>query len=297
VRAWLRRGAAAAALASDRSDLWPAASLAALAYLGWLPLLLAVAPPQVPDVAQLAVQVASASLFPVNVVILCGALVLGFMLLCLLAALGEVAIVDRLRRVQGASRERRQSTLVALAVILVASVPASVAVAWLLVAAVGVAPAVYAAPGSADSVPARLAALLVPQLAAVVVAVLAGQAIGGIALRRALLAATNGAGDTSIASLRGGLRLLARRPWPWLGVAAVGWLKDAALLGVSWGLLSILWRPIGEAIGPGLLGSPQVLVLLVGFVAIWLSLLLAAGALHAFVSAWWLAEWRTMDER
>lgn len=296
MRAWLRRGAAAAALASDRSDLWPAASLAALAYLGWLPLLLAVAPPQVPDVAQLAVQLASASLFPVNVVILCAVLVLGFMVLCLLAAIGEVAIVDRLRPASAAGRERAQSTLVALAVILVAAVPASLAIAWLLVAAVDVAPAVYAAPGSASSVPARLAAMLVPQLAVVVAAVLAGQVIGGIALRRALLAVENGADAGSIVSLRGGVRLLGRRPLPWLGVAAVGWLKDAFLLGVSWGLLTILWRPIGEAIGPGLLGSPQVLVLLVGFVAIWLSLLLAAGALHAFVSAWWLAEWRTMDE-
>jgi hypothetical protein len=297
VIAWLRRGAAAAALASHRSDLWAAASLAALAYLGWLPLLLAVAPPQVPDVAQLAVRMASASIFPLNVVVLCVALVLAFMLLCLLAALGEVAILDRLRPVPGAGQVRGQSTLTALAVILVASVPASLAAAWLLVGAVEVGPAVYSAPGSAASVPARLAAMLAPQLAVLIVAVIAGQAIGGFALRRAILARGSGTGDTSIASLRGAVRLIGRRPLPWLGVALVACLKDAVLLGVSWGLLAILWRPIGEAIGPGLLDSPQVLVLLVGFVAIWLSLLLVAGALHAFISAWWLAEWRTMDER
>jgi hypothetical protein len=31
-------------------------------------------------------------------------------------------------------------------------------------------------------------------------------------------------------------------------------------------------------------------------VAIWLSLLLVGGALHAFISAWWLAEWRSTED-
>ena len=68
--AWLRRGAAAAATVSERSDLWPAGALAALAYLGWLPLLLAIAPPTPGDVADLAVTLYSSGSFPANVIAL-----------------------------------------------------------------------------------------------------------------------------------------------------------------------------------------------------------------------------------
>ncbi len=301
MRAWLRRGAAAASLASDRSDLWPAASLAWLAYLGWLPLLLAVAPPQVPDVAHLAVQLVSSASFPANVVALCVAAVGGFVLLSLLAVLGEVALLRALRPMAGGGEGpvegRGPPTLTALAIALLASTPALIALAWLGIGLVEAGPAVYSAPGPAGSVPARLAAAVLPHLCALALAVLAAQAIGGLALRRAMLGSPEPpGGGRPAASILASARLIGRRPGPWLGVAAAGWLKDALLLAVCWSLLWALWRPIGPSLGPGLLASPQVLALLVGFVAIWLSLLLAGGALHAFISAWWLAEWRSNDE-
>ena len=52
-------------------------------------------------------------------------------------------------------------------------------------------------------------------------------------------------------------------------------------------LLRILWSPVSLQLGEGQLGGPQTLLLLVGFVAIWLCLLVGIGALHVWASAWW----------
>ena len=59
---------------------------------------------------------------------------------------------------------------------------------------------------------------------------------------------------------------------------------------VTTALLSVLWMPIGDALATGRLATPETLLLLLGFVAIWLGLLLAAGAVHVAVSAWWAIE-------
>ena len=52
----------------------------------------------------------------------------------------------------------------------------------------------------------------------------------------------------------------------------------------------MLWIPIGSALDGGRLATPGTLLLLLGFVAIWLGLLLVAGAVHVAVSAWWAIE-------
>lgn len=283
--AWLRRAAAAAATVSERPDLWTAGALASLAYVGWLPLLLAIAPPTPGDVADLAVTLYSSGSFPANVIALSVAGVAGFVLLCLLAAAAEVSLVRALRPDRHAAGAG-EATLSALAVVLLASAPVAVAVAWLLLAAVANAPAVYTAPGPDATVIPRLVATLVPQLAAVGVTLLAAQALGGRLLRSAI----TGPGDRLAGSLRDGTRAALRRPGRWLGLAAVSWTKDALLVVGSWALLRGLWDAIADSLGAGLLGRPQALVLLVGFVAIWLILLLVGGALHAFISAWWLLE-------
>ncbi|HET6744763.1 MAG TPA: hypothetical protein VFH90_02825, partial [Candidatus Limnocylindria bacterium] len=48
--------------------------------------------------------------------------------------------------------------------------------------------------------------------------------------------------------------------------------------------------PIAMALSDGRVANPSTLLLLLGFVAIWLALLLVAGALHVVVSAWWAME-------
>jgi hypothetical protein len=92
-------------------------------------------------------------------------------------------------------------------------------------------------------------------------------------------------------------RDLAAAPARWLGVAAVGWIKDGLLVVGSWALLRTMWETIQDSMGPGLFARPQSLVLLVGFVAIWLILLLVGGALHALISAWWLLEEEAGERR
>jgi uncharacterized RDD family membrane protein YckC len=64
-------------------------------------------------------------------------------------------------------------------------------------------------------------------------------------------------------------------------------------------LLRVLWAPISVDLAAGHLVSAQILLLLVGFVAIWLALVLAFGALHAWVSTLWSLELAvvTLDAR
>ena len=70
-------------------------------------------------------------------------------------------------------------------------------------------------------------------------------------------------------------------------MALGGLLLDVLVLVVTIALLSVLWMPIGTALDGGRLATSRGL-LLVGFVAIWLGLLLAAGAVHAWrFPTWW----------
>jgi hypothetical protein len=75
-----------------------------------------------------------------------------------------------------------------------------------------------------------------------------------------------------------------------VGVAAAGLVVDAITVAVNLALLQVLWQPIGIGLGDGLRSRPDTVLLLLGFVAVWLGLLLAAGALHVAVSAWWAME-------
>jgi hypothetical protein len=282
-------------MAGERSELWPSGALAWTAYLGWLPLVLAVAPPDVADVAGLAVQLYSSGSYPANVVALAAMTVGVVMLMALLAVAAEVAVTRAIRarlRIAAArtpadpAMSASGATLAGLSVVLLAATPVLVAAAWLALRLVEIGPSVYSAPGGEATVVPRLAMAALPQLVVVAAATMLGQAVGGTLLRRALSAPPERLG----AALHEGLTDLRLSPARFVGIAAAGWLKDGLLLLGSWALLRTLWAPIGESLGPGLLTSPQLLLLLVGFVAIWLILLLCGGALHAFISAWWLFE-------
>jgi hypothetical protein len=82
---------------------------------------------------------------------------------------------------------------------------------------------------------------------------------------------------------------LVRRP-SGFAVALSGMLVDAVNVIFSVALLRVLWAPIATRLSDGRLASPDTVLLLLGFVAIWLALLLAAGALHVAVSAFWAME-------
>lgn len=282
---WLRRGAAAIGLAGERSDLWLAGALASLAYLGWIPILLAVGPPRPDDLQYLAVRVVTSGAYPVNVIALAVAMVSGFLLLCLLSAMAEVALTVRAGPPHPTGRSSSRATFSALAVVLLASLPALAAAAVLAVGVAAHAPTEFSSPDRGSSVYLRMATVLLPQLLLLGAALVVSQAFGGLALRLTLEAP-----DQLGAALRRAVGELGRRPWRWAGVALAGVIKDLGLLVLSFVLLRVLWARIGDGLGPGLLSRPEIPLLLVGFVAIWLTLLLIGGALHAAISAWWLLE-------
>jgi len=165
VTAWLRRGAAAASLAGERGDLWPPATLASLVYLGWLPLLAVVAPPNGNDLEYFGVSLITSGAYPWNVVALCVAAVAGFVLLLLAAAVAEIALAGLLRR--RPTRAASRTALSGLAVLLLATLPVIVAAAALVSGIVAVAPGVYISPDVQTPVLLRLAGALLPHLAGV----------------------------------------------------------------------------------------------------------------------------------
>ena len=96
--------------------------------------------------------------------------------------------------------------------------------------------------------------------------------------------------STSVAArLRRLGRILAGFPRP-TSSALASTLIDLFALALATVLLHVLWAPIQVELAGGQLVSPQALLLLVGFVAVWLALVLAFGALHAWVSGWWSLE-------
>ena len=286
MRAWLRRGAAAAHLAGDRSDLWPAGSLAWLAYLGWLPLLLVLAEPDPNDLAFLGVSIYTSSVYPLNVAGLAVAAVAVFLLLCVVAAAAEVALLRNAAVDEADRTPFGRALMTAFTVILVSTLPAVMAAAIVLLGVIAVAPTEFQSPNIGTPVLLRLAGPLLPYLVLMALALLAGQAFGGLAIRYTQ-AAPERPVIAALASAAGSLR---RRPLTGLGVAGSGMLLDALNLVFTFALLRVLWAPIASALADGRLATPSTLLLLLGFIAIWLALLLVAGAVHVAVSAWWAME-------
>jgi hypothetical protein len=177
-------------------------------------------------------------------------------------------------------------TLTAFAIVLVCAVPVVAAAGLLLGGVLAVAPAEYLSPDLSSPILLRIMLRLLPELAAVGVALFLMQTLGGTALR---LAFTH-LGRPATSTLAAALRTIAARPLRPLGVAAAGLLVDAATVAVNLLLLSLLWPTIGTGLGDGLRSRPETVLLLLGFVAVWLGLLLAAGALHVAISAWWAME-------
>jgi hypothetical protein len=155
----------------------------------------------------------------------------------------------------------------------------------LLAGVATVAPDAFQSPDTSTPILVRLGGPLIPLLLLFLVALLAGQAFGGTALRVA-----HQAPGRPLTEVLGRAARDLRRPWGAIGVVLGGLLLDLVVLVVSIALLGVLWMPIGEALGAGRLATPETLLLLLGFVAIWLGLLLVAGAVHVAVSAWWAIE-------
>ena len=283
---WFRHGALAARLAADRWDLWLPGALGALTYLAWLPLVVTVGTaPRTSDLAFLGASLLSSELFPLNVFLIATGAALVVLVACLVAALAEASLL-RATGVGTPGRSMTRELEVTFSVILVAALPAVAAGAALISGVAAVGPGEFGAPDLGVPLALRIAIRLAPVLAAFALLAWLGQAFGAVALRRAV-------GPTALPvgqALKAALRDLIQQPLRRLGLALTSFLVDLLAVALAVALLHALWGPIGAELAGGQLVSPAALLLLVGFVATWLVVILAFGALHVWFSSWWSLE-------
>jgi hypothetical protein len=286
--AWLKRAGVAARIAADHGELWLPGALAWVAFLGWLPFVLAVA--RVPDEGDLTVfgaALVTSGDWPANAIRLgLGLLALAFVANTLIA-LGEAGLLSLLDGRSG----RSGSALLAAArrvwlVQLVAALPAAAALLALLTAAVLAAVGELQSPDIGGSAWMRVAGRVAPFALVLLVTVVAGEAFLAAAARRMTRDRATRFRDAAV----GALRDLAQRPFARIGLASTSLVLEVAYLLFCLLLLKVLWAPIGEALAEGRATTSGAPLLLVGFVAIWLCLVLVGGALHTFVAAWWSLE-------
>jgi hypothetical protein len=283
---WLGNASMAAQRIGGRPDLSIYGILIALPFLGWLPLLLSVVPPvRASDLAFLGAGFFSSSLFPWNVVLL--AVIATFLMLAatFLAALGEAGLLGANADPPGA-RSPVRAAEVAFSVLTAAALPAIAVIAALVSAAAAVSPDEFGLPDLGVPLWLRIVSHLVPLVVAFAAVTIAGQAVGAAALRRAIGPHCQSIG----ASLRDGVGDVIRHPARLIGLAVVSTVADLVAIGLATAILRVLWAPIGPELASGSLVNPRAVVLLVGFVAIWLATVMALGALRAWVSIWWSLE-------
>jgi len=278
MRRWLEAASVALVRVADAPTLWIPGALAWVASIGWIPFVAAVVrPPTQSELTYFGAGMQTSGLWPLNLVLAAVGVVL-----VVLLGIGVVAMANASLEALLAGRPfSAQDAGRLFAMLLAGALPVALVVSMLLVATIAVAPAEFnrpqADPGPVLRTIGRLAPLLVA--GGVVVAVTA--ALAGFAGRAAVRA---GGMVTGLA----GTAALARRA----GAAGLAHAVVAAVLGLGYlllagALLRVLWAPIGA----GLLARGAIdamgMLLLVGFVAIWLCLVLAGGALHAWGSATW----------
>jgi hypothetical protein len=271
---WWAASRTAAGLVADRPALWLPGALAWVVGIGWLALVVGVArPPTTAGLTFLGAGIFASGAWPWN------AVAIGFgTLLVVLAALGLDAAAEAvlLRGARATGLDVRR--LFVLGVICSAPVLAGLLLS--ATAAVMVARVEFNAPRETVDPVARTALRVAPLLVATVVVAAAGAAMHAAAARRAMT------GSPVDESLRRGLRDLRLAGVAALAQAVAVLLARVVYLALAAVLLRVLWAPIGERVG--LAGiDPAAALLLVGFVAIWLCLVLGGGALHAWGSVSW----------
>jgi len=269
MRRWLAAAAASARLVSGRPALWLPGALAWIASLGWIPLLVAVTrPPSEAELTFLGARIVTSGAWPWNAVViaaLAGAVVLAAFVL---VAAANAVLLDMLDQrhpsVSGTPR--------LLGIALIAAIPGAVAFVLLVIATASAAPGAFNAPQDGGSVLSVVAAVA-PIIVGLSVAVVLGAAFAAVASR------TDGVRAAGPAMSRVGAAALAQ--------VVLGTVVQAAFLLLAGLLLGVLWAPIGAQLDLGDGINFATALLLVGFVAIWLCLVLAGGALHAWSASTW----------
>jgi hypothetical protein len=204
---------------------------------------------------------------------------------CLITSLADVSLLRATGRAMPA-RPLVRELEITFSVTLVSVLPAVAIGAAVISGAAAVGPAEFGAPDLGMPLVVRVALRLAPLLVALVVAAWLGRVIGAVAKLRAIGSVALPVG----AAVRASVGDLVRHPASLLGLGLVSLLVDGAGIVIGVVVLRLAWAPIEAELVGGHLLSPPALLLLVGFVAIWLALVLALGALHAWVSTWWSLE-------
>jgi len=271
MRRWLSSASASARLVSEWPALWLPGALAWVVSIGWIPLLVAVArPPSQAELTFLGARIVTSGAWPWNAVV-----IVALVATVVLAAFTVVASANAV--LIGLVEERTASTADALRLLriaLAAAVPGAVVLVLLLVIAASVAPGAFNAPEAEGGGPVlSMVVSLAPIVIGLASVILLGAAFAAVASR------TDG--------LRTAWRGLVR-------LGAAGWAQalcgtgvHAVFLLLAGLLLVVLWAPIGAQLAVGGDLDLATGLLLVGFVAIWLCLVLLGGALHAWSAATW----------
>jgi len=284
--AWFRSARGAAVLVIDRADLWLPGAIAAFAFLGWLPLVLAVSPfPRTSDLVFLGTDLVTSSIFPLNVLLIAAATSVVLLVAAGAAAFGEAAVQRGLAD-EPPGDPLRDHTASIYAIVLVAALPVGFAIVALAIGLAAIAPDQLTTPDIGGSLAVRVLSDIGPYLAALAAVLLLGQAFGAAAMRH-----VTGEGRLWLgAALWVGMKDILRRPARRVGIAFAITAVDLVVLALTVILLRTLWVPIGRDLSAGRLASPTTIVLLFGFVTIWLGTVLVGGALHAWGTAWWSLE-------
>jgi hypothetical protein len=199
-----------------------------------------------------------------------------------LVAVAELALLPR-------SRPLTSDVGRALGLTLACALPVGLAGAMLAFGIAAVAVIEFNSPQDDGGPIVRIALRLLPLIGLALVAAAASAALHAAALRRL------GRGASVAAAIRGAPRALARA-----GGAAVTHVAVVAAVRVGYLvlaaiLLRVLWAPIEQRVAVDGIDAAAAL-LLVGFVAIWLCLVLGGGALHAWGSVTWTRILETVVE-
>lgn len=288
MRRWLAAASSAMAHVADRPTLWVPGALAWVASVGWIPFVVAVIrPPTQSELTYFGAGMQTSGLWPLNLVMMAAGAVALVTLGVGLVAVGNAALDALLRDRPFVAVDAGRRFVTSLVGVL----PVALVVFVLLVATIAVAPAEFNRPQADPGPVLRTLGRLMPLLVLGGVVVVSTAALAGLAGRAATEARSVAGG---LAGLPAMLRRAGSAGAMHIAVTALAGVASLVLTGI---LVQVLWAPIGAGMRSGGAIDAAGILLLVGFVAIWLCLVLAGGALHAWGSATWstLLDRRAMD--
>lgn len=275
VRRWLEAAAASLGRVADQPSLWLAGALAWLTTVGWIPFVVAVVrPPSIAELTYLGSGLWTSGLWPLNVVLLAGGAVAVVVLALALASAGNAVLLAGAEGRRPSMRDAGHLLIVALA----GAVPVALCALTIAVAIAAIGPAEFNRPGVDSSPIWRIVIRLAPLLVFGAAVTIAASTLAGVGGRAAVRTdgVTSGLAGAPAHAARAGVAGF----WHIGGAVAIG----VGYLLLSGLLLSVLWAPIRSGLESGAAVDLASGLLLVGFVAIWLCLVLAGGALHAWAS-------------